>query len=112
MSANALAIAWTKVEDIERITGDPKLVKLWKWISRFKSLTEQDKSKSLNYDGIKSIISGENSAGAGVLCTRSTYQEQHLVAPVYFSDERKMALSLCGWDCKRDGSPWAEFLKE
>lgn len=23
-----------------------------------------------------------------VLCTRSTYQEQHLVAPVYFSDER------------------------
>lgn len=25
---------------------------------------------------------------------------------------RKMALSLCGWDCKRDGSPWAEFLKE
>ncbi|XP_015747858.1 PREDICTED: WD repeat-containing protein mio-B-like [Acropora digitifera] len=101
-----------QVEDIERITGDPKLVKLWKWISRFKSLTEQDKSKSLNYDGIKSIISGENSAGAGVLCTRSTYQEQHLVAPVYFSEERKMALSLCGWDCKRDGSPWTEFLKE
>ncbi|XP_067022252.1 GATOR2 complex protein MIOS-A-like [Acropora muricata] len=101
-----------QVEDIERITGDPKLVKLWKWISRFKSLREQDKSKSLKYDGIKSIISGENSAGAGVLCTRSTYQEQHLVAPVYFSDERKMALSLCGWDCKRDGSPWAEFLKE
>jgi len=28
-------------------------------------LREQDKSKSLKYDGIKSIISGENSAGAG-----------------------------------------------
>ncbi|KAK2561322.1 GATOR complex protein MIOS [Acropora cervicornis] len=124
MKRRALAgygIKHQQVEDIERITGDPKLINFFPGfyviiildhLSGFRSLREQDKSKSLKYDGIKSIISGENSAGAGVLCTRSTYQEQRLVAPVYFSDERKMALSLCGWDFKRDGLPLAEFLKE
>lgn len=103
-----------QVQDIARITGDYKLVKLWSWISRVKSLREQEKSKNLKYDGIKSIIGGENSVGAAV-CARSksdSYQEQRLVAPVYFSDERKLALSLCGWDFKSTGVPLAEFLKE
>lgn len=102
-----------QVQDIARITGDPKLVKLWKWISRVKSLREQDKLKLLKYDGIKTIIGAENSAGA--LCARSkldSYQEQRLVAPVYFSDERKLALSLCGWDFKSTGVPLIEFLNE
>ncbi|KAJ7386639.1 hypothetical protein OS493_006624 [Desmophyllum pertusum] len=94
-----------KVQDIARITSDPKLVKLWSWICH--------KSKNLKYDGIKAIISGENSAGA--VCARSkadSYQEQRLVAPVYFSEERKLALSLCGWDFKSAGVPLMEFLKE
>ncbi|XP_078376457.1 GATOR2 complex protein MIOS-B-like isoform X2 [Oculina patagonica] len=102
-----------QVQDIARITSDPKLVKLWSWICRVKSLREQEKSKSLKYDGIKAIIGGESTAGAVVARSKSdSYQEQRLVAPVYFSDERKLALSLCGWDFKSAGVPLTEYLKE
>lgn len=116
MKKRALAgygIECHKEEDIRRITADPKLVKLWSWICRVKYLREQDKSKSLKYDGIKSIIGGENSAGA--VCARSKadlYPEQRLIAPVYFSDERRLALSLCGWDFKSAGVHLTEYLYE
>lgn len=118
MKRRALAgygIEHQEVQDIAKITRDPKLIKLWRWISRVKSLREQDKSRSLlKYDGIKSIISGDNSAGAGALCARSKsdlYQER-LVAPAYSSDERKLALSLCGWDFESAGVSLMEFLEE
>lgn len=103
-----------QMQDIAKIVADdPKLVKLWSWISRVKNLREQEKTKSIKYEGIKSIIEGENSAGA--VCARvrnDSYQEQRLVAPMYFSDERKLALSLCGWDFKSAGKPLSEFLEE
>lgn len=106
-------INFHQVQDIARITGDPKLVKLWSWICRVKSMREQDKSKNLKYDGIKAIIGGENGGGGATARSKAdSYQEQRLVAPVYFSDERKLALSLCGWDFKGSGNMLADFLNE
>nr|XP_058964529.1 GATOR complex protein MIOS-like [Pocillopora verrucosa] len=106
-------IDFYQAQDIARITGDPKLVKLWSWIYRVKSMREQDKSKTLKYDGIKSIIGGENGGGGATARSKAdSYQEQRLVAPVYYSDERKLALSLCGWDFKSSGNTLADFLNK
>ncbi|PFX28431.1 WD repeat-containing protein mio [Stylophora pistillata] len=88
----------------------PPYLGLWE---AFIGVLTKDKSKNLKYDGIKAIIGGENGGGGATARSKAdSYQEQRLVAPVYFSDERKLALSLCGWDFKGSGNMLADFLNE
>ncbi|XP_048578803.1 GATOR complex protein MIOS isoform X2 [Nematostella vectensis] len=118
MKRRALAgygITAQDLKSISKITQDMKLLKLWTWLNQVKKIRDKVKKKGFKFYGIKSAISGDLTT-ADMTSTKtksdSSYQEQRLVTTLYYSEERKTALSLCGWDFADSSGSLPEFLNK
>ncbi|XP_028398723.1 GATOR complex protein MIOS-B-like isoform X2 [Dendronephthya gigantea] len=86
-----------------RTVGDQRVANLWTWFGRVSQIqkTIDNKYKMIKYPGVKSVICGEASQQS--VCQKSKIcKDTRLLATVYYSDERQIALQLCNWNFNID----------
>ncbi|CAB4000334.1 WD repeat-containing mio-like, partial [Paramuricea clavata] len=109
-ACNSYGIEWSNTKTVE----DQRLAKLWAWFSRVSQIQKiiDNKFKMIKYPGVKSVICGEASQQS--VCPRSNeFRDPRLLAIVYYSDERQLALQLCNWNFDLDnGANLKMFLNE